>query len=105
MEALLACAGSSLDFKFVLFSQEIIEPLLQVLEQSQKEKDMKELYHRATVVYHALVAPRKVIIILKIYTKLRSKVKVGVLCPIQQPGSYCERFSALPLVGIEPTQR
>ena len=34
-----------------------------------------------------------------------SKVKVGVLRPIQQPGSYWNRSTALPLVGVEPTHR
>ena len=33
------------------------------------------------------------------------KVKVGVLHPIQQPGPYWDRSSALSLVGVEPTQR
>ena len=33
-----------------------------------------------------------------------TKVKVGVLCLVQQPGSYWERSSALPPVGVEPTQ-
>ena len=28
------------------------------------------------------------------------KVKVGALLPVQQPGSYWERSSALPLVGV-----
>ena len=32
------------------------------------------------------------------------KVKVGVLCPFQQPGSYWDRSSALPLMGLEPTE-
>ena len=35
---------------------------------------------------------------------LRSKVKVGVLRPVQQPGSYWDRSSELPLVGLEPTE-
>ena len=34
-----------------------------------------------------------------------NKVKVWVLHPVQQPGSYWDRSSALPLVGGEPTQR
>ena len=34
----------------------------------------------------------------------RSKVKVRVLRPIQQPGSYWDRSSELPLVGLEPTE-
>ena len=33
------------------------------------------------------------------------KVKGGVLRPVQQPGSYWDRSSAMPLVGVEPTQR
>ena len=33
-----------------------------------------------------------------------TKVKVGVLRPIQQPGSYWDRSSELPLVGLEPTE-
>ena len=37
--------------------------------------------------------------------KQRSKVKVGVLCPVQQPGLYSDRSSALSLVGVTPTQR
>ena len=32
------------------------------------------------------------------------KVKVGVLSPVQQPGSYWDRSSELPLVGLEPTE-
>ena len=31
-------------------------------------------------------------------------VKVGVLRPVQQPGSYWDRSSELPLVGLEPTE-
>ena len=39
------------------------------------------------------------------YTILNStKVKVGVLRPVQQPGSYWDRSSELPLVGLEPTE-
>ena len=34
---------------------------------------------------------------------LWTKVKVGVLRPVQQPGSYWDRSSELPLVGLEPT--
>ena len=33
-----------------------------------------------------------------------SKVKVGVLRPVQQLGSYWDRSSELPLVGLEPTE-
>ena len=33
-----------------------------------------------------------------------SKFKVGVLRPVQQPGSYWDRSSELPLVGLEPTE-
>ena len=32
------------------------------------------------------------------------KVKVGVLRPVQQPGSYWDRSSELPLVGLKPTE-
>ena len=32
------------------------------------------------------------------------KVKVRVLRPVQQPGSYWDRSSALSLVGLEPTE-
>ena len=32
------------------------------------------------------------------------KVKVGFLRPVQQPGSYWDRSSELPLVGLEPTE-
>ena len=32
------------------------------------------------------------------------KIKVGVLCPVQQPGSYWDRSSALPLVELKPTE-
>ena len=35
---------------------------------------------------------------------LLHKVKVGVLRPVQQPGSYWDRSSELPLVGLEPTE-
>ena len=31
------------------------------------------------------------------------KFKVGVLCSIQQSGSYWDRSSALSLMGVEPT--
>ena len=31
-------------------------------------------------------------------------IKVGVLRPVQQPGSYWDRSSELPLVGLEPTE-
>ena len=34
-----------------------------------------------------------------------SKVKVRVLCPIEQPGLYRDRPSVLQLVGVEPIQR
>ena len=37
-------------------------------------------------------------------SSLRSKFKVGVLRPVQQPGSYWDRSSELPLVGLEPTE-
>ena len=33
------------------------------------------------------------------------KVKVGLLCPIQQLGPYWDRSSALPRVGVEPRHR
>ena len=33
------------------------------------------------------------------------KVKIGVLDPDQQLGSYWARYSAFLLVGVEPTQR
>ena len=36
--------------------------------------------------------------------KFGIKVKVGVLRPVQQPGSYWDRSSELPLVGLEPTE-
>ena len=35
---------------------------------------------------------------------VKTKVKVGVLRPVQQPGSYWDRSSELPLVGLEPTE-
>ena len=35
---------------------------------------------------------------------LGPKVKVGVLRPVQQPGSYWDRPSELPLVRLEPTE-
>ena len=38
------------------------------------------------------------------HTLLKVKVKVGVLRPVQQPGSYWDRSSELPLVGLEPTE-
>ena len=41
----------------------------------------------------------------KIHTNCSTdKVKVGVLRPVQQPGSYWDRSSELPLVGLEPTE-
>ena len=30
--------------------------------------------------------------------------KLGFLRPVQQPGSYWDRSSELPLVGLEPTE-
>ena len=33
-----------------------------------------------------------------------SKVKARVLKPIQQPGSHWDRLSALPFVGVKPTE-
>ena len=36
--------------------------------------------------------------------EIEAKVKVGVLHPVQQPGSYWDRSSELPLVGLEPTE-
>ena len=36
--------------------------------------------------------------------KCYAKVKVGVLRPVQQPGSYWDRSSELPLVGLETTE-
>ena len=38
------------------------------------------------------------------FQKCLFKVKVGVLRPVQQPGSYWDRSSELPLVGLEPTE-
>ena len=38
------------------------------------------------------------------FSRLGPKVKVGVLRPVQQPGSYWDRSSELPLVGLEPTE-
>ena len=35
----------------------------------------------------------------------RTKFKVGGLHSVQQPGSYWDRPSTLPFVGLEPTQR
>ena len=35
---------------------------------------------------------------------LEVEVGVGVLRPVQQPGSYWDRSSELPLVGLEPTE-
>ena len=32
------------------------------------------------------------------------QIKFGVLRPVQQPGSYWDRSSELPLVGLEPTE-
>ena len=32
-------------------------------------------------------------------------VKVGVLCPVQQPGLYCEVSQLFSIVGVEPTQK
>ena len=34
-----------------------------------------------------------------------SKVKVGVLCPVQQQESYWDRSSILSLVGVKLTQK
>ena len=35
---------------------------------------------------------------------LDQRSKLGVLRPVQQPGSYWDRSSELPLVGLEPTE-
>ena len=35
----------------------------------------------------------------------RGKLKVRVIHPFSQPGSYCDRSSALSLAGVEPTQK
>ena len=43
-------------------------------------------------------------LVLLLNIKNWSKVKVGVLRPVQQPGSYWDRSSELPLVGLEPTE-
>ena len=37
-----------------------------------------------------------------IFLILLTKVKVGVLRPVQQPDSNWYRFSALPLLGLKP---
>ena len=34
----------------------------------------------------------------------QEQVKVRLLCPVQQPGSYWDRSSALPFVGVEPAK-
>ena len=40
-----------------------------------------------------------------LFSSIPSKFKVGGLRPVQQPGSYWNRSSALPLVVVEPTER
>ena len=44
------------------------------------------------------------VLLLHFLPALWTKVKVGVLRPVQQPGSYWDRSSELPLVGLEPTE-
>ena len=46
----------------------------------------------------------KLLVLNSTFIGQRSKVKVGVLRPVQQPGSYWDRSSELPLVGLEPTE-
>ena len=46
----------------------------------------------------------KVTVYLHWLTLKSNMVKVGVLRPVQQPGSYWDRSSELPLVGLEPTE-
>ena len=41
----------------------------------------------------------------KEHNEASDKVKVGVLIPVQQPGSHWDRSSALSLVVVYPTQR
>ena len=59
-----------------------VEPVLRALEEPSTTLEAEEL--------DAAAAPEK--------------VKVGVLRPVQQPGSYWDRSSELPLVGLEPTE-
>ena len=41
----------------------------------------------------------------KDHIRTDDEFKVGVLCPVEQPGSYWDRSTALPFVLVEPTQR
>ena len=41
-------------------------------------------------------------VLIKDLALVLTKFKVGVLHPVQQPGSYLDRSSELPLVGREP---
>ena len=59
--------------------------------------------HTSTFIQHAILSLHTT------YTHIEhlqpiAKVKVGVLRPVQQPGSYWDRSSELPLVGLEPTE-
>ena len=40
-----------------------------------------------------------------IFVQCQVKGQVEVLCPIQQPGSYCEILPTFSFVGVEPTQK
>ena len=54
-----------------------------------------------SIIYHAGAEGKEKVCLCMLMQK---KVKVGVLRPVQQPGSYWDRSSELPLVGLEPTE-
>ena len=57
-----------------------------------------------TLSFSPTIVNQKAIGPMVIINVIWAKVKVGVLRPVQQPGSYWDRSSELPLVGLEPTE-
>ena len=55
-------------------------------------------------VHSNFLKSKSIISQIEIIHSILLKVKVGVLRPVQQPGSYWDRSSELPLVGLEPTE-
>ena len=55
--------------------------------------------------YECLFSWIKLAHLFTIWQPICMKFKVLVLRPVQQPGSYWDRSTVLPLVGVRPTQR
>ena len=58
--------------------------------------------HGSSLVF--IISKNSGVILMKLVNPGMSVAKVGVLRPVQQPGSYWDRSSELPLVGLEPTE-